>query len=100
MVVENEIDDGLAYGRQAWLRRKSVDSFRPACARRLYSRKAWALMAKPDLLISLCRAGLFAGDATACAGIAIQLRSRAPTRALSFTCYLSHGTSARVGTRI
>jgi hypothetical protein len=25
----NEIDDGLAYRRQAWLRRRSVDSFFP-----------------------------------------------------------------------
>src|SRR6476469_718736 len=24
---KNEIDDGVAYGRQAWLRRRSVDSF-------------------------------------------------------------------------
>jgi hypothetical protein len=38
---KDQIDDGLAYRRQAWLRRRSVDSFfRPACARRRYWRNA------------------------------------------------------------
>jgi hypothetical protein len=31
---KNEIDDGLAHRWQAWLRRRSVDFFRPARARR------------------------------------------------------------------
>src|SRR6476661_6125503 len=39
---KNEVDDCVAYGRQAWLRWRSVDFFffRPACARRRCWRKA------------------------------------------------------------